>query len=490
MSTRSIQEIRALFDVTEVTSARDEINGILGQIFNPRRAFHASSERVNLALNSAAPASLAEVVREVSAKIIPRSVHYRHKWAMAHMVPPPAVIAIIGDLFVSALNQCAFIWEEAPVAAELEKEVLRWMAAKLKLSSQSQGLLTTGGTVSNYLAMILAKQHSDRCNKTDSERLCAVVSDQSHLSILRAIRLIGLPDTALIRVATNQEGRVASGQIVETTMQLLRAGKIPFLFVCTAGTSNGGVMEDASEFLAASQRCRAWCHVDAAHGGAVCLRNGSLGTASRWPLADSVSWDPHKSLYVPYSLGALFVKSPESLDVLRVTSEYALKPEMAHRNNDVGTKHFYTSRRLDALKLWMTIRHFGDSGFETITSHCFDLAMALAKLVNESPDLELHTHPDTNIVCFRFVSAECNERELNELNSVIQAKLFAIGGPLFSSTRINGVTYLRAVLLNPLLEVSDLKRALDEARKIAAGEVNSAITSSSHESTPCYQPAS
>jgi L-2,4-diaminobutyrate decarboxylase len=489
MSTNDIQEVRSLFNVAEIASARDEINEALGRIFNPRRAFHASSERLNLALDGSTQTSLADVVHEVSMKIIPRSIHYRHKWAMAHMVPPPAVIAIIGDLFVSALNQCAFIWEEAPVAAELEKEVLRWMATKLKLAPRSQGLFTTGGTVSNYLAMMLAKQQSDRY-RPDPRRLCVVASDQSHFSIQRAIRIVGLPDTALIRVATNQEGRLSPGQILETTTRLLRVGKAPVLFVCTAGTSNAGVMEDASEFLAASQRCHAWCHVDAANGGATCFRNGSRDFACRWALADSVSWDPHKSLYVPYSLGALFVRCPRSLDILRVTSEYALKPDTTHVNNNVGTKHFYTSRRLDALKLWMTIRQFGDAGFEAITAHCFNLAASFAKLINEATDFELHTYPDTNIVCFRFLSPGCGERELNELNSSIQAKLFAVGGPLFSSTRVNGVTYLRAVLLNPFVEVSDLQFALNELRDIAADIVDSMLIGSSNESTPCYKSAS
>jgi len=462
MSTNDFERITSLFDGDLTASTRRELIGLLDKIFHPANAFSGSLERVDLGIDSTVPTPLSELLSDIGRNVVANSVQYRHKWAMAHMVPPTATVGVIGDLLIGALNQCAFIWEEAPVAAALEEAVLRWMAAKLKLPLESKGLLTSGGTMSNFLAATFAKERAEKMQTVTDNTLYAVATDQAHFSIRKTLRLLGLPDNRLIRVAVGPDGRTPNGRILEAADMVAQAGGIPFLFVCTAGTSNAGLVEPANEFLHAAEKYGAWCHIDAAHNGSVCLTRRYDNIVDTWSAADSISWDPHKSMFVPYSIGALFVKSSQSLDILRLTSEYALKPEAADFGGDVGAAHFYTSRRLDALKVWMTIRHFGDEGFEAATCHCFDLAFTFAETIAATPGFELYTYPETNLVCFRIVADGLTSNELDQLNAATQSRLFATGGPLFSSTSLNGRTYLRAVFMNPLLQIHDLDCALHE----------------------------
>jgi len=490
MATNQVERFTSLFSGALTEGTRQELIGLLDRIFHPASAFSGSLERVDLSIDSTATTPLSELLNEIGTSVVANSIQYRHKWAMAHMVPPTATVGIIGDLLIGALNQCAFIWEEAPVAAALEEAVLRWMAAKLRLASESKGLLTSGGTMSNYLAATFAKARIEKMRTFTDNNLYAVATDQAHFSIRKTLRLLGLPDNRLICAKAGPDGRTPNGCILEAADAIAREGGIPFLFVCTAGTTSAGIIEPANEFLHAAEKYGAWCHIDAAHGGSVCLTHRYDNIVDTWSAADSISWDPHKSMFVPYSIGALFVQSAKHLDILRVTSEYALKPEVTDSGDDVGATHFYTSRRLDALKLWMTIRHFGDEGFEAATCHCVDLASAFAKIIATTPSFELYAYPETNIVCFRVVVKGLTSNELNQLNAATQSRLFATGGPLLSSTTLNGRTYLRAVLMNPLLQAHDLDCVLHEILLVVSSTAKNLFGRSLHEDTSSYQPTS
>jgi L-2,4-diaminobutyrate decarboxylase len=489
MSTKQSEKIAALFSGALSESVERALVGLLHDIFHPAAAYSGSTKCVDLSIRSAAPVPLSELLKDVGVSVVANSVQYRHKWAMAHMVPPTATAGIIGDLLIGALNQCAFIWEEAPVAKALEDAVLRWMAAKLMLTPEFHGLLTSGGTMSNYLAAVFAKKRADALHAEATGRFYAVSTDQAHFSIQKTLRLLGLPDDRLVRVPAGHGGRTKHGSILAAADTIAEAGGIPFFFVCTEGTSNCGRLEPAREFLDASQKYNAWCHIDAAYGGSICLTHRFDDIVAGWSGADSVSWDPHKSMFVPYSVGALFVKSAESLDILRQTSEYALKPEETGLARDPGAAHFYTSRRLDALKLWMTIRHFGDEGFEAATCHCLGLAAAFAKIIDADLGMALDAYPETNIVCFRAVDDRFTETELDCLNAAVQSRLFENGGPLFSCTTMGGRTYLRAVFMNPLLQFADLDEARSKLSLIIDLTANDLFGNRYYEDPSRHQPA-
>lgn len=432
------------------------LRSILRDVFEPKQAL-VPAAGADLSLGRSEGASISEVLSEVRTKIVTHAVQPRHPWAMAHMVPPPATIAVIADLVIGAMNQCAFIAEEGPIAAPLEQEVLHWLLDRVGFGKEAGGLLTSGGTLSNCIAVYLALERAKQTG-SPNRRLCVLASDQAHFSIDKAAALTGLGRAAVFRVSTDQQGRLVPGALLENAYRARNEGRVPFLVICTAGTTNAGTLEPAGEALEVARQFGAWCHLDAAHGGFMTLTTTGRRLTEDWREMDSMSWDPHKSLYASYAVGTLLVRDSSVLTSLGFQSEYALKASTAL---DAGAYHLEGSRRLEALKLWMCIRHFGINGYNVLSERTLSLAKEFAAMIRSHKDFTLVTEPDTNIVCFRFVDPGLNERSTDRINEAIQASLFERGGPLVSSTKVGGLVALRAVLLNPRLTVTDLETALD-----------------------------
>src|SRR5258708_4274336 len=396
---------------------------VLREVFQPRRPFVPPSETGSFSLGESHGASIHDVLSDVNKNIVPHTIKNRHRWTLAHMVPPSALISVVADVLIGAMNECAFIWEEAPLAAELERESIRWMADRLGLKESATGLLTSGGTMSNCLATYLALKRAQEWQLSkNNDRYCIMVSDQAHFSIEKAAAVTGLRRALVIRVPTNGQGRLRPGELRGATIKARQAGLTPFLFVCTAGTTNTGALEATEEFLATARSCRAWCHIDAAHGGMICLSKHEDQSVSLWAEADSVSWDPHKSLYVSYAVGALLLKDQASLAPLEFYSEYALKSD-ADRPH-AGAWHLEGSRRFEALKLWMTIKHFGKEGYAELVDHTLQLANEFASRIRADSQFILIAEPDTNIVCFRIYHSELGDEALDAVNTAVQKELF------------------------------------------------------------------
>ena len=413
----------------------------------------------DLSLEGEQPNSIASIIAEVNSTVVPNCVRNRHVWSLAHMVPPPATVSVVADMVIGALNQCAFIWEEAPIAKTLESEVIRWLANCIGLPLSAGGLLTSGGTMSNCLAVYLALQRAKKHNGVDISKFRIVASDQAHFSIEKAVSLCGLDKDSIVRVRTNSEARLTPGDIVQAASQLMSDGLQPILFICTSGTTNAGILEPAVEIVQAARQSNAWVHIDAAYGGLVSLSRQASTLVEPWRTADSISWDPHKTLYTTYSIGALLLTDPRALSALDFRADYALNEEQhAH---DAGAFHLEGSRRLEALKAWMTIKYFGKQGFSTLIDYTLTLARMFADFVATTGDFELVTRPDTNVICFRYADLHFDNVQLDALNITVQKRLFRNGGPLLSTTKIDGRTVLRMVLLNPRTTFADLLHGLD-----------------------------
>jgi L-2,4-diaminobutyrate decarboxylase len=440
-------------DASQVLSALQQI---IADLLHPCTPF-LPPQAADFSLDCASGQTLLSILEEVQHKVSRHAIHSRHPLAMAHMVPPPSTVSVIADLIIGLMNQCAFIWEEAPVAAAIEHEVLRWLSTQLGLPSGGQGLLTSGGTASNCLATFAAVDRArQRAGRID-DQWCVIASDQSHMSLDKAVALTGLHNDALVRMPTDARGRITPGLLAELSSDLRKAGRRLIMVVCTAGTTNAGTIEPVDEMITVARDHDAWLHVDAAYGGATRLSRHPHPSSAQWRLADSVSWDPHKSLYVSYASGALFLQDPRALGRLSVRGDYALKDEAAR---DAGTRHLDGSRRFEALKLWMAVKYFGRTGFAEITDQTLHLARIFSDEIQSFPSLRLVDEPDTNIVCFRYVADHLSEEELDAANLGLQRSLFFSEGPLLSSTRIGRRTVLRAVLLNPQLEARDIPSIL------------------------------
>ncbi len=458
----------------------NELNSCLEVILNPSHAYKGQSVspcinniKNDLSLADSGANSLSDVISLVRRNIVTNSIHLRHKDSLAHMVPPPASISIIADLLIGAMNQCAFIREEAPMANIIEQEVISWMNRLVGYSEKSSGILTSGGTMSNFLAIYLALQYFKKTKKLPLKRFKIIASDQAHLSLEKGAALAGLDKRSIVRVKSDSLGNVSANVFIQACEKLLVRGFQPAMLFCTAGTTNTGSLEPIKELWELSQRYQSWFHIDAAHGGSVTLLPRYKRYTDLWKNAHSISWDPHKTLYVSYAVGALLVKEKEFLKSLKFTGDYALK---ADEVDDPGEYHFEGSRRFEALKIWMTIKQFGYKAFSEIIEKTFSLAKTFSQQINHDKCFELMNRVDTNIVCFRYFNDNISLDSINMINQEIQKRLYRLGGPLLSATMLHNTAALRTVIYNPEYEASDFISILNKI-KIVGNEVSNQMDS-------------
>lgn len=425
--------------------------------------FRSAACDLDLTLEGKPGADLATAVAQACAALSECSYNGRHPTALAHMVPPPAVASMIGEFLKGAANQCAFTVEQGPLVPAVERVVLDWIASRLGMGSNCGGLITSGGTISNFIATYLALVRARRLFGQDA-RLALIATDQAHFSVQKAACLVGLDAASVYLAPTQADGRVTADALLTTVHQAVAAGRKPFLFVCTAGTTNAGVVEPAELFAGLAEEHSAWLHLDGAHGAFLALsaRDG-LGKDD-WRRANSVSWDPHKTLFVGYPAGALIVRNAGDLDPLGWRPDYAFHDAAAL---DPAFRHLEGSRGFDALKIWLTIRHLGADGLAALADHLLDLATHLAERVNADPQFELVTRPDLNIVCFRYVDTRLSPGVLDAINCGVRGALYAEGDTLLSQTRVGGRSVLRAVLLNPFTTTDDLDHAFTAVSQAA-----------------------
>lgn len=460
----SIEAVREKFrwgeDASKVLQLTEEA---VASLFSGSAGFRPTSCDLDLDLNSEKGRDLETVMGEACAALLSCGHNSRHPTALAHMVPPPATISVLGDLLKGAANQCAFTWEQAPLAPVVESAVLSWVAATLGFDKQSGGLFTSGGTISNFAAAFVALSRAKQ-KYGEQERFCIIASDQAHFSVQKAARLIGIDGAGVFLAPTGPDGRLQQDALTTTVKLAVSQGYRPFLFICTGGTTNAGVLEPIDAFTEEAQPYSAWVHLDGAHGAFFALSTAGRNTQDYWRVADSVSWDPHKTLFVSYPAGVLILRDSEHLAPLGVLPDYAFQETAPI---DPAFRHIEGSRGFDALKVWLTIRHIGREGFVVLADHLMGLAKYLAAGVRESQEFELITPPDTNIVCFRCVDAAMDSGILDDLNTNVRKELYLNGDVLLSGTKIGDRVVLRAVLQNPFTSKDSVDRLLLVVRDTA-----------------------
>ena len=436
----------------EAKKAIRTVEETIAALFSSGSGFCGPSDVLDICLDQGERGSdLTSVIAEACSALISCNHNTRHPRSVAHMVPPPATISVLGDLLKGAANQCAFTWKQGPLVPAFEAAVLQWLARTLGFGPESGGLLTSGGTISNYIAALLALARWRESGR-EQQRLCLIATDQAHFSIHKAARLVGIDDDALFLAPTRSDGRLRPNALASTVELAVARGYRPFLFVCTGGTTNAGVLEPIEAFASAAHGSAAWLHIDGAHGAFSAL-SSDPHHKDYWHQADSVSWDPHKTLFVSYPAGALILRDPGHLAALEYRPDYAFHDTASV---DPAFRHLEGSRGFDALKVWLTIKHIGRDGFSTLADYLLDLAQYLATRINQSDTLELITAPDTNIVCFRYLRSEMEASQVNALNVGIQDELYREGDVLLSRTEIGGLVVLRAVLQNPFTTRADI----------------------------------
>jgi aromatic-L-amino-acid/L-tryptophan decarboxylase len=365
----------------------------------------------------------------------------------------------MGDLLASALNIYAGTWMEAAGPSRVEQVVLGWFKEWIGYPEEAAGVLTSGGSAANTTALACARES---LLGAMTDRAVAYVSDQAHSSLARAARLLGFRPEQVRVLHSDERQRLRPDALAAAIDADAAAGREPLFVAAVAGATSTGAIDPLPELAAICRERGAWFHVDGAYGAFATLAERGREALRGIELADSVALDPHKWLYQPLECGALLVREGRLLrNAFEIVPDY-LKDAVAEDGEvnfcDLGLQLSRSSR---ALKVWLSIQHFGLDAFRNAIDRCLDLAIHAERQIGARPELELLSPASLGIVCFRRrgESGE-TEDEAALRNSALVGAFEATGGGLVSSTRVRGRYAIRMCVMNHTTGAADVERVL------------------------------
>lgn len=428
--------------------------------------------------------SLADVLEHLKEAYLPHRIHVEDPKCAAHLHCPPLIPALAAEMLISVLNQSMDSFDQSGAASLIEEEMVQWLCRKFEYGKDADGTFTSGGTQSNYMGLLLArdafceKQWNWNVQKDglppEANRLRILCSKDAHFTVKKSASQLGLGERAVVLVDTDAEKRMSLYDLKQKTAMLKESGLHPFAIVATCGTTDFGSIDPLSELADAAHAGGLWFHVDAAYGGALILSRTRRYKLAGIDRADSISVDFHKQFYQPVSCGAFLVKDRRHFRLIDYHADY-LNPEEDEAEGIVHlvNKSIQTTRRFDALKLFVSLRVLGEDTFAEMIDWTFALAEAAAEKISASDRLELlNPHPELNAVVFRCLASE-DDAENDRLNKCIHRELFRTGQAVIAKTAAAGKTYLKFTLLNPRTTLSDLDDILGRIQELASLYTNS-----------------
>lgn len=386
----------------------------------------------------------------------------------------PAPIGALADLLAAAVNPNVGGWILAPIATEIERQTVRWIADLVGYPSDCGGLLVSGGNMANFVPFLVARRaKADKANwpvgatgLSTGRPLRAYVSEETHTWIHKAADLFGLGTDSIRWIPVGKDLRMDMGALRREIERDQAAGDLPFLVVGQAGSVSTGVVDPLREIAALCREQGVWFHVDGAYGAvAAVLPKGTphvepeaMADLSALGEADSVAVDPHKWLYAPLEAGCVLVRNRRLL-----CETFSHRPPYYHFDEAEGGEELVNyfeyglqnSRGFRALKVWLGLRQAGRSGYEDVVGQNIRVAQALYRAAAVHPELEAKTQA-LSITTFRFVPEDLKPaREsatvveyLNKLNEELLNRIQRGGEAFLTNAVIRGQFVLRACVVN------------------------------------------
>ncbi len=320
----------------------------------------------------------------------------------------------LADFIANAVNRYVGVWIAAPGLVQLELNVVRWFCEIIGYPPSSGGILTSGGSMANFTAVVTARREH-----LPDDFLAGTIytSDQTHHSVRKAAVMAGFPEENVREIATNEDYEIHLDDLRRRISEDREGGLQPFMLVTSAGTTNTGAIDDLGGAADVAEDEGLWLHVDAAYGGFFMLTERGRNSMRGIERADSVALDPHKGLFLPYGNGSLLVRDPETLR--RAHTSFAdYMPEIQRDTDlvDFCEMSPELSRDFRGLRAWLPIKLFGIDAFRSSLDEKLDLAQWATDQLREVPDMEILAEPQLSLTAFRWAPAGYAENRLNDLN--------------------------------------------------------------------------
>ncbi|MDQ4121128.1 MAG: aminotransferase class I/II-fold pyridoxal phosphate-dependent enzyme [Acidobacteriota bacterium] len=400
-------------------------------------------------------------------------VHTPHPRYFGLFNPAPTAMSITADALVAAFNPQLAAWSHNPFANEVERHLVRALAARFGYDAETaDGTFCSGGAEANHTALLAAlvnqfPQFDTKGLRSLQQQPVFYVSAQSHHSFIKAARFCGLGTDAVREIKTNREFQMSVNDL-EAQIEIDRKNDFaPFFIVATAGTTSGGIVDDIEAIVKIAARENLWLHVDAAWGGAAVLVPELREVLAGIERADSITFDAHKWLSLPMGAGIFLTRHADILNrACRVTTEYMPQAAAGSDVIDPFTHSLQWSRRFIGLKAFLSLAVAGWGGYETTIRH--QTAMGdLLRAELEKNDWKIINQTPLPVIC--FVDRSNDQGRSEDFLDAIAREVVASGEAWISTTKLApDVPVLRACITNYRTDESDvisLVASLNKARE-------------------------
>jgi L-2,4-diaminobutyrate decarboxylase len=404
-------------------------------------------------------------------QIVANSIALTHPGSIAHLHPPPLIVSLAADVVISALNQSMDSFDQGPAATMLELSMCEWLCREIGLGAGAEAIFTSGGTQSNFMGLLLARDATaalrwnwhvrEKGLPPEAGRIRFLCSEMAHFTVEKSAYQLGLGSQAVIKIPVDSAFRMDAQALGNVLEKMKRDDLVPTAIVATAGTTDFGSIDPLAEIAPLARQAGAWLHVDAAYGSALLLSKKHRDKLSGIELADSVSVDFHKKFWQGISCAAFVLRDADNFRHLELHADY-LNPESHDEAGipNLVSRSLATTRRFDALKLWLSCQLLGREKFAAMIDRTLELAAYAAARIRQNQRFELLNEPQMGCVVFRY-QPSTSRVDPDLLNRTIRDRLLERGEAVLGHTRVHGRQCLKFTCMNPMTKESDLDALLE-----------------------------
>ncbi len=404
-------------------------------------------------------------------KVVAGMNHLHHPRFVGHQNTPPLTAGIIAQMCTTLLNNGVAVYEMGPASMAAERNVIRYISGLIGFGREADGIFTHGGSAGNLTGLLAARQAMSDYNVWEEgvrhDRPAGIiVSDQSHYSISRNARVIGLGGASVIRIANDSRYAMRTDLLEETRRRAEKEGIRVIGVAANACSTATGTYDNLEEIAAFCRENRLWFHVDGAHGLGVLFSDRYRHLVRGLEHADSVVLDFHKMLLTPgLNTMVLFRDGRKSYETFAQKAGYLFEKHDSNEWYNAAKRTLECTRSALGIVAWAVINYYGREALGKYVESRYDLATRFAGAIRREKGMELAVTPESNIVCFRYAPEGIPAEKLNDLNRMIRKELVHSGEFYIVQTELDGNIWMRTALMNAMTDENDLERLLGSVRK-------------------------
>lgn len=414
---------------------------------------------------------LGEALDDLLGDALPFGMDTGHRRFFAFIPAPASPVSWAGELAAQIHNPHVGSALQSEGATAIERSVIRLLCDAAGYPAGAGGLFVSGGSMANLTCLVAARDA--RLGEDDRPLGTAYVTAETHSSVAKALRIMGLAERRIRMIATDAGRRMDVAALAHAVAADRAAGLKPFVVVTSAGTTNTGAIDPLPEIADLCEAERLWLHVDGAYGASALLSPAHRGLLAGIERADSIAWDAHKWLFQTYGCGMALVRDAKTL-----APSFALSSDYLRDGAAEGAEPNYwdlgpeLTRPARTVRLWLTLQTIGRDGLADAIAHGFALAETAERLVRQMADWAIASPAQMAVTAFRYAPAGLGPEAADAVNAAAARRLMEEGFAVVGTTKLDGRTAIRMCTINPATTEDDLAqtlRALDDAtRKIAA----------------------